>query len=155
MECRRVRGQDHVGSIGMRRGNLKGEEAVKSILWIGIGGFCGAIARFLIGSWLSGTVGASAFPVATIVINITGSFLLGLLAGGASSLTPQVMSALTVGFLGSFTTFSTFSVETLRLIEQNQHLPALFYATGQRGGGFDRRLGRRSAGSGVFLTHDR
>ncbi|SFG51260.1 camphor resistance protein CrcB [Planifilum fulgidum] len=103
---------------------------MKPILWIGIGGFCGAIARFLIGSWLSGTVGASAFPVATFVINITGSFLLGLLAGGASSLTPQVMSALTVGFLGSFTTFSTFSVETLRLIEQNQHLPALFYATG-------------------------
>lgn len=112
------------------RGVRRGGEAVKPILWIGIGGFCGAIARFLIGSWLSGTVGASAFPVATFVINITGSFLLGLLAGGASSLTPQVMSALTVGFLGSFTTFSTFSVETLRLIEQNQHLPALFYATG-------------------------
>jgi fluoride exporter len=111
-------------------GNLKGEETVKPILWIGIGGFCGAITRFLIGSWLSGTFGTAVFPVATFVINITGSFLLGLLAGGASSLTPQVMSALTVGFLGSYTTFSTFSVETLRLIEQNQILPALFYATG-------------------------
>src|SRR5690606_4639031 len=130
MECRRVRGQDHVGSIGMRRGNLKGEEAVKSILWIGIGGFCGAIARFLIGSWLSGTFGTAAFPVATFVINITGSFLLGLLAGGAFSLTPHAMSALTVGVLGSYTTFSTFSVEILRLIEQNQTPFALISATG-------------------------
>lgn len=103
---------------------------MKSILWIGIGGFCGAVARFLIGSWISGTVGAAVFPMATFVINVSGSFFLGLLAGGAFSLSPQVLSALTMGFLGSYTTFSTFSLETLRLIEQNQVLTAFLYASG-------------------------
>lgn len=103
---------------------------MKTLLWIGLGGFCGAIARFLIGSWLSGTVGAAVFPMATFVINISGSFFLGLLAGGVFSLTPHLTSALTVGFLGSYTTFSTISVETFRLIEQNQMLPAFFYAAG-------------------------
>lgn len=103
---------------------------MKIFLWIGFGGFFGAITRFLIGSWLSGTVGSAAFPTATFVINITGSFVLGLFAGGAFSLPSHVMSALTVGFLGSYTTFSTFSVETLRLIEQNQVPLAFLYATG-------------------------
>ena len=73
--CGRIDGWSIMEPSGARGGgmmrdpsrHLKGEEAVKPILWIGIGGFCGAIARFLIGSWLSGTVGASAFPVATFV----------------------------------------------------------------------------------------
>lgn len=104
MECRRVRGQDHVGSIGMRRGNLKGEEAVKSILWIGIGGFCGAIARFLIGSWLSGTFGTAAFPVVETLrlieqnqipfalLYATGSVVAGLIGAWVGGALGRIMS---------------------------------------------------------------
>jgi len=86
--------------------------------------------RFLIGSWMSGIVGSAVFPMGTFVINVSGSFFLGLLAGGTFSLPPQFLSALTVGFLGSYTTFSTFSLEMIRLIEQNQVPTAFLYATG-------------------------
>jgi fluoride exporter len=90
------------------------------VILVGLGGFLGANARYLSARWIDAAAGGR-FPLATFLINITGSFLLGLLGGVlASRLVPNADSvrlALGVGFLGAFTTFSTFEFETHALLE--------------------------------------
>lgn len=97
-------------------------------LLVGVGGFLGANARYLTAKWV-GTLIAGRFPLGTFLVNISGSFLLGLLGGVlAGRLVPQsdnVRLALGVGFLGAFTTFSTFEFETHALFEDGIWLPAL------------------------------
>lgn len=87
-------------------------------LAISIGAVLGANAQFLIGGWLADRYG-SAFPVGTLVINVTGSLLVGLvLTFSTDRLVPDwFRPALAIGFLGSYTTFSTFSYETLSLVQ--------------------------------------
>ena len=89
-------------------------------LLVGVGGFLGANARYVLASVIGTTV-ATRFPLGTFVVNVTGSFLLGLLGALlAAKLTPGSESmrlALGVGFLGAYTTFSTFEFETHALIE--------------------------------------
>lgn len=90
------------------------------IVYIGIFGGLGCIARYLASGWVYQVAGR-ALPFGTLTVNIVGSFLLGLLMtlGLRSNIfTPQVRIGLTVGFMGGFTTFSTFSYETLRLLEE-------------------------------------
>lgn len=89
------------------------------LLLVAVGGAAGALARYLIGGWIAGRMGIS-FPWGTIFINVTGSFLLGLL--GVLSyerllLPPEALTLLGVGFLGSYTTFSSWQYETFRLLE--------------------------------------
>jgi fluoride exporter len=90
------------------------------VLFVGIGGFLGANARYLSARWIDAAVGGR-FPLATFLINVSGSFLLGLLGGVlASRMVPHsdgLRLALGVGFLGAFTTFSTFEFETHALFE--------------------------------------
>lgn len=90
------------------------------MLWyVAAGSALGGVTRFLLGGYLQRTVGAS-FPVGTLVINVTGSFLLGFLlryALGTASVTPEVRALLTTGFCGGYTTFSTFSYEAVALAE--------------------------------------
>lgn len=82
--------------------------------WIALGGGCGAALRFLLDSWLVTRV-RTRVPVGTLVINIVGSFVLGVLVGslGHSS---EVTKVLGTGMMGGFTTFSTASVESARLL---------------------------------------
>ena len=98
---------------------------MKEILWVGLGGFVGANARYLLGLWVATRYGTS-FPLGTFIINITGSFILGLIMGllDAHVLAPAVRLALGIGFVGAYTTFSTFTYETLRLIESGSLLLA-------------------------------
>ena len=85
---------------------------------VGVGGFAGAVARYLLGTWIAARVGTT-FPYGTFVINVTGCFILGLLMGAfeQNALTPALRLPIAVGFVGAYTTFSTYSYETLRLVE--------------------------------------
>ena len=91
---------------------------MKETLWVGAGGFAGAVARYLVSIWVTTWIG-SAFPYATFLINVSGSFLLGLLVGmlEGHAVSAVVPLSLGVGFLGAYTTFSTFTYETIRLLE--------------------------------------
>lgn len=91
--------------------------AWQKILWIGLGGFLGANARYWLGGWVTARLG-TAFPWGTFVINVSGSLLLGLLMGALLErwvAPPQVRLLCAIGFLGAYTTFSTFEYETLEL----------------------------------------
>lgn len=104
-------------------------------LWIGLGGFIGANTRYVLQQWAANLWGAD-FPYGTLVINVSGSFIIGLfltLATGRLALPVEARLFVAVGFLGGFTTFSSFSYETLRLLEQGLWWPAAFYFLGNTG----------------------
>lgn len=85
---------------------------------IGLGGFVGAVSRYVISDWAAQKWGA-AFPYGTLIINLSGSFLLGLFLTVATErllVDPRVRLFLATGFLGAFTTFSTFTYESIELI---------------------------------------
>jgi CrcB protein len=95
-------------------------------LVIGIGGFLGAMARFWLGDYISNRVGTR-FPYGTFVVNCTGSFLIGfvmtLLAERIHG-SPNWRYFIPIGFIGAYTTFSTFEYETLRSIQDGELLMA-------------------------------
>lgn len=87
------------------------------VLLIGIAGFAGAVSRYLLGGWISRRT-AVAFPWGTLIVNVSGCFALGLLITlftGRLVPNPDVRAALTVGFLGAYTTFSTFAYDSFKL----------------------------------------
>jgi CrcB protein len=94
-------------------------------LMIGIGGFVGANARYLVAAWAAQRWGTE-FPYGTFVINVAGSFVLGLFSTLALNLAwnDSVKLLVAVGFVGAFTTFSTFEVESLNLIAQGRQYSA-------------------------------
>jgi CrcB protein len=100
------------------------------MLWyIAAGSAIGGVSRYLLGGWLQRQTGGT-FPIGTLVINITGSFLLGLIlryAVETPTLTPEARAFLTIGFCGGYTTFSTFSYETVALMEDGQWPRAALY----------------------------
>src|SRR5699024_7937936 len=103
---------------------------------VGIGGFVGAILRSLISDVIPQVNG---FPLATLLINLFGSFLLVyILTAGVKKwqLHPTVILGVGTGLIGSFTTFSTFSVETLHLIENHAYILAAIYILLSLVGGF-------------------
>lgn len=89
------------------------------LLLIGIGGLCGTVARYLVDTWITDATHAT-FPWGTLVINVTGSFAIGLLfvlTVERGSLPAELRAPLGIGFLGGYTTFSTFMLESLRLAQ--------------------------------------
>jgi CrcB protein len=99
------------------------------MLWyVMLGSAVGGGSRFLLGSLIQTRAG-TAFPLGTLLINVTGSLLLGFIfryaAGG--SMSPEVRALLTTGFCGGYTTFSTFSWESVRLIEDGDYVRASWY----------------------------
>jgi fluoride exporter len=99
------------------------------LLLVLAGGALGSGARYLVALWTLERLGAG-FPWGTIAVNLAGSFLIGLLAtiaDEAGAIGPHLRLFLVAGVLGGFTTFSAFSLETLRLIEGQQPLRAVLY----------------------------
>jgi CrcB protein len=93
-----------------------------NVLFIGIGGALGAVSRYALALWIGQRWGRS-FPLGTFVINVSGSFLIGLLMTLLSERfteNPQWRLLLVVGFLGAYTTFSTFEYETGALLKDGE-----------------------------------
>ena len=94
-------------------------------LWllVGLGGFFGAILRYWISSWIQ--TGFVTFPFGTLSVNFLGSLLLALIKYASQYrglLGEEARVFLSIGGLGSFTTMSTFSFESMKLLEQNEHI---------------------------------
>jgi fluoride exporter len=100
------------------------------MLWyVAVGGAVGSVSRFLLGTFVQQR-GGGTFPLGTLVINVTGSLLLGFLlryALATEAISPEVRALLTTGFCGGYTTFSTFSYETAAMIEDGQYNRAALY----------------------------
>ncbi len=94
---------------------------------VGLGAAVGAVTRHAVGSFIDSTT----FPWATLIVNTAGSFLLGIvLLGGLDS---QIQLAVGVGFCGAFTTFSSFSFQTVTLWERGDRVGAVANAVGNLG----------------------
>ena len=98
-------------------------------LWVALGGALGSVARFAVGLWIYERMGTR-FPYGTFVINISGCFIIGLaltVLDERMGLPPQWRLAIPIGFVGAYTTFSTFEYETMRLVNHGQAGMALLY----------------------------
>jgi CrcB protein len=107
-------------------------ERLTSMVVIGCGGFIGANARYAAGLLAASTWGTS-FPWGTLFINVSGSFALGLFVTfimGRLSGAPALRAFVATGFLGAFTTFSTFSYEAIQLLLAGSTLQAVAYVSG-------------------------
>jgi len=96
------------------------------LIYIGLGGAAGSMARYRLSGWVYALFGR-VLPWGTFAVNLLGSLLLGLLMElglRGDLLSPGLRLALTVGFMGGFTTFSTFSYETFRPLEEGSYLQA-------------------------------
>ena len=99
--------------------------------WIAValGGALGALARYGISTWVF-TISSHKFPYATLAVNVLGSFLMGILFVliiEKAALPAEMRSLLMIGFLGAFTTFSTFSLDALGLWQNDHLFMALIY----------------------------
>ncbi len=100
---------------------------MNEIIFVGIGGFSGAISRYLSILFVTNIAGGKNYPIGTMAVNILGCFLLGLGLGIATEkqiLSPEVRLLLFTGFLGSFTTYSTFGAESFGLIKDGSFISA-------------------------------
>jgi CrcB protein len=102
-------------------------------LYLAIGSVAGALSRYQLGLWVTGLSGNPlGFPWATFIINISGSFVMGFLMEFLSDIASsrEMRAMLTIGFCGSYTTFSTFSHESVTLLREGQTSLALLYGGG-------------------------
>ena len=100
-----------------------------NVFLVGVGGFVGSIARYLVAVLFANQM-SSVFPFATLAVNIVGCFVIGVLfalSDRGNILSPEWRVLLTTGFCGGFTTFSTFSYESLRLIQDGEYLYVALY----------------------------
>jgi fluoride exporter len=120
-------------------------------LMVGVGGGLGSILRFWLGSYIGSRMGAR-FPYGTFVVNITGSFLIGLVFAFLTARTqwsPNWRYLIPIGFIGGYTTFSSFEFETLRMIQDGQIGLGLFYVASSVVVGFAAVWGGMMAGRAI------
>jgi CrcB protein len=98
-------------------------------IYIALGSALGGLSRYWLGGLIQRAHGGS-FPLGTLVINVTGSLLIGFLLRyslDSAAVSPEIRALLTIGFCGGYTTFSTFSWETVALIEDGDWRRAMLY----------------------------
>ncbi|HLI79820.1 MAG TPA: fluoride efflux transporter CrcB [Candidatus Binataceae bacterium] len=107
------------------------------LLLVAVGGGIGSATRYLVGGWFASRFGGE-FPYGTFVINVSGSFIIGFFLAFAqerASLSPYWRLFFAVGFLGGYTTFSTFEYEGIRLLQEREMLLSSVYLIGSVVGG--------------------
>lgn len=104
------------------------------ILWIGLGGAVGAMLRHSIAHWSNTThslvIGGISWPTGTLLVNALGCLLAGVLMGWLqtkASIDQRLLLVVTAGFLGAFTTFSAFAIDSVRLFSEAGLVPAMIY----------------------------
>ena len=119
---------------------------MKFILLVGAGGFVGSVARYLLSDAVQSKL-LTSFPFGTMTVNLLGCFIIGIIyaLSETANLAPEYRVLIATGFCGGFTTFSSFSFESLTLLQDNQYLYAVLYA------GFSLVLGLLAAFLGVIL----
>jgi CrcB protein len=98
------------------------------LLMVGMGGFAGSVCRYIISGLSQRLFDDPFFPYGTITVNVAGCFLIGLLGGLSETrqfFTPEIRALILIGFLGGFTTFSTFGYEIFTLSRDGQFVSAL------------------------------
>lgn len=110
---------------------------MERFLWICLAGAAGTGARYLIALWAAQRLG-SAFPYGTLIVNLAGCFAIAVVmhAAVALSWSPSIRSAITIGFLGGLTTYSSFNYETTRLLEEGAPGAAALNAAATVAGAF-------------------
>ncbi|MGH2533107.1 MAG: fluoride efflux transporter CrcB [Thermomicrobiales bacterium] len=117
-------------------------------LWVGVGGFTGANARYVVGAIVGDRIGG-AFPYGTFLVNFAGSLAIGIVLTLLTEVViadPVWRRLVVVGFLGGFTTFSTYTYEAIILIEDGAWGQALAYVLGSN------LLGLAACGAGIVLV---
>ena len=105
----------------------KKETRVRLILLVGVGGFFGAVMRYVVTNWVQDFFHVLSLPYGTLTVNLLGCLIIGLLGGLSESrnlLNQEARALLFIGVLGGFTTFSTFGDETVQLLRDGQSLAA-------------------------------
>lgn len=109
------------------------KQSVRNPIAVSLGAIAGALSRYYLGIWLAQRLGTS-FPYATLIINLTGSFALGLLTSLVLErilpISPEVRLLIATGFLGSYTTFSTYELDTINLVQDSSFNKAIIYWLG-------------------------
>jgi CrcB protein len=96
-----------------------------SLIYIALGGGLGAVSRFLLTEYINNNI-SDLFPLGTLSVNILGCFVIGCIAGYFASKSSPMYLFFVIGFLGSFTTMSAFSIQTIELFNSNS-ISGIFY----------------------------
>jgi len=121
---------------------------METFLLISAGAILGANLRYWVGGWAANLFGTS-FPYGNLIINLTGSFILGFFISLTSErifVDPRWRILVAIGLLGSYTTFSSYTLESINLITENQWIPGLFNLFGSA------LLGGLAVLLGIFLA---
>lgn len=99
-----------------------------SVLYAAVGGALGSVSRYVLGTWVQNASNSIDFPYGTLTVNLIGCFVIGFLSQLAEArgiFTPESRALVFIGFLGGFTTFSSFGNDTLNLLRDGETLNAL------------------------------
>jgi fluoride exporter len=113
-------------------GAQQAETVLQKLVWIGLAGCFGTLARYGLSGVVDRRIGET-FPAGTLVVNLTGCFVAGLVFQITESrflVDPAIRAAILIGFLGGFTTFSSFGVQTFTLMRDGEFLYAAFNVLG-------------------------
>jgi fluoride exporter len=120
-----------------------------AVLLVALGGALGSVTRYLVGGWIAGRLGA-AFPYGTFVINLTASFIIGFFLAFAqdrAGLSPYWRLLIAVGFIGGYSTFSTYEYESIRLFQDGEFMLGTIYLVGSMAAGAIATIGGITVGS--------